>query len=117
MSTCVSSSDSGRRGTIIGLGREVLVHGVVAHGAVVGGLRLVVGRRRQRVAHGVLRWRGRHHGRGRARSRAHRVRRRACCCVTQSWSYVLLPLHHSLQRTTVAVLLRGLYYLSLPFIT
>lgn len=61
-----------------GLRRQVLVHGIVAHGAVVAGLRLIVARRRQRVAHGVLRGRRRHHGRGRARRRAHRVRRRAC---------------------------------------
>jgi hypothetical protein len=58
------------------------VHVVVAHGAVVGRLRLIVGRRGQRVAHGVLRGRRRHHGRGRARRRAHRVRRRARCCNT-----------------------------------
>lgn len=66
-------------GVGVRLRRQVLVHVVVAHGAVVAGLRLVVARRRQRVAHGVLRRRRRHHRRGRARRRAHRVRRRACC--------------------------------------
>lgn len=90
------------------------MHGVVAHGAVVAGLRLVVARRGQRVAHGVLRRRRRHHRRGRAGRRAHRVRRRACSCARASLMYKSITSRGDLPRVWESLI--GIQLISVQYI-